>query len=170
MTEVLDSVSLKALSLDTRQEIMKMLAKRPYTSSEISKILNKHVTTITEHLSVLESSGLVRRKESANKWVYYVLTEKGEKLFKPKFYSWVVVLSLSFIVLIAGVLQIFSFSYYAAARAPEMVSSGAQEAAKTYAPAVAPIISTEIFLGIILIGLSMLGFGYLIGKASKRIF
>ena len=65
MSEVLDSKTLKALSSETRQEIIKYLSKRPYTASELSKITKKHVTTITEHLDTLEKSGLVQKKEDA---------------------------------------------------------------------------------------------------------
>ena len=59
MAEILDKKMLKALSTETRQEIIKMLLKRPYTASELSKMLNRHVTTITEHLNILEKSGLI---------------------------------------------------------------------------------------------------------------
>ena len=171
MSEVLDRASLKALSIDTRLEIMKLLAKRPHTSSELSKVLSKHVTTIGEHLSVLESSSLVRRKEDDHKWVYYILTEKGEKLFKPKFYSWVVVMSLSLVALLAGTYQMFSRNFYSYA-----ASNAAQEASKVgtvQAPipassvASVPIISTEVFIGIVLISASMIGFGYLLGKKIR---
>src|SRR3989344_4584908 len=105
MAETLDSKTLKALSSETRQEIIKYLAKRPYTASEMSKITKRHVTTITEHLDTLEKSGLVQKKEDEHKWVYYSLSGKGEKLFKPQYYSWVVVLSLSLIALMIGTQQ-----------------------------------------------------------------
>jgi len=107
MAEIIDKNVLKALSNETRQEIIKLMTKRPYTASELSKKLNKHVTTITEHLTILEKAGLVRRKDSTNKWVYYCLSEKGEKLFKPKYYSWVITLCLSVIVLFAGIYNLF---------------------------------------------------------------
>ncbi|MFH0948946.1 MAG: winged helix-turn-helix domain-containing protein [Candidatus Aenigmatarchaeota archaeon] len=94
MVETLDKETLKALSTDTRQEIIKLLSKRPYTASEISKHMAKHVTTIAEHLEVLEKSGLIKRKESENKWVYYELTGKGEKIFKPTYYTWIITISV----------------------------------------------------------------------------
>ena len=106
MPEVIDRQTIKALGIETRQDIMKMLANRPYTASEIAKIRKKHVTTIAEHLTVLEKSGLVRKKDSTNKWVYYELTERGEHLFKPQFYSWVVVLSLSIVFMFVGLLRL----------------------------------------------------------------
>src|SRR3989344_2493345 len=104
MAEVIDRQTLKALSTDTRQEITRLLSKRPYTASELAKILNKHVTTITEHLYVLEKSGVVRRKESTNKWVYYTLTDKGEKFFKP-YYTWIIALSISAVAFVVGIYE-----------------------------------------------------------------
>src|SRR3989338_8843355 len=108
MPEVLDKDTIKALSTETRQEIMKMLAKRPYTASEIAKLTKKHVTTVGEHLDVLEHTGLVKKKESTNKWVYYELTDKGEHLFKPGFYTFIVVLSVSLVLMFVGFLRIFN--------------------------------------------------------------
>ncbi|MBI5061338.1 MAG: winged helix-turn-helix transcriptional regulator [Candidatus Aenigmarchaeota archaeon] len=175
MAEILDSPSLKALSVDTRQEIMKLLVKRPYTPSELSRLLNKHVTTVGEHLALLEKSGLVRRKESSNKWVYYALTDKGEKIFKPNYYSWVVVLSLSLIAFVAGMQQMFFTAGYrlsaaqeaGKAYAPTSITPAAATDAATSAAAAAPI-GMEIYVGLILISVSMLGFGYLIAKSLKN--
>lgn len=98
MVETLDRDSLKALSTDTRQDIIKLLSERPHTSSELSKKLNKHVTTISEHLDILEDAKLIRRKDTGNKWVYYTLTDKGEKIFKPAYYTWVITLSLILVI------------------------------------------------------------------------
>ncbi|MFC2142889.1 winged helix-turn-helix domain-containing protein [Candidatus Aenigmatarchaeota archaeon] len=100
MAETLDRDSLKALSTDTRQDIVKLLSKRPYTASELSKLLKKHVTTITEHLEILEKSGLIKRKDSKNKWIYYELSNKGEKIFKPTYYTWVITLSLALVIMV----------------------------------------------------------------------
>ena len=92
MPEQLTKEELKALGAEVRQKIVKLLSKRPYTASELSKILGKHVTTIAEHLGNLERSGLIRKKDDGHKWKYYVLTSKGEKLLKPQFYSWTIML------------------------------------------------------------------------------
>lgn len=161
MTEVLDKDSLKALSADTRQEIVKLLEKRPYTASELSKKLNKHVTTVSEHLIMLEKSGLIRRKDSSNKWVYYALTNKGEKIFKPAYYSWVIVLSISILSLVFGIQQLFSTRYFIAESLQRSAEAGA-EAMTTAA------IDTGLILGIILIGIAMIGFGFLIARRLKK--
>ena len=107
MVEVIDKKILKALSVDARQEIIKKLSKRPYTASELSKLMNKHVTTVTEHLKNLEEAGLVQKKPSENKWVYYSLSSKGERLFEPKYFTWIIVLSLSFVAFVGSLGSIF---------------------------------------------------------------
>lgn len=165
MAEVLDRETLKALSTETRQEIIKMLSRRPYTASEISKILNKHVTTITEHLNTLEKSGLIKKKKTENKWVYYALSDKGERLFKPKFYSWIIVLSISVICLVVGGYQIFSESYFAAPMAERAAIDTTGELGKVATVSQADY--TGLITGIILIAVAMIGFVYLICKRKK---
>jgi DNA-binding transcriptional ArsR family regulator len=173
MPEVLDSGTIKALSTDTRQEIMKMLARRPHTASEISRITGKHVTTVTEHLDVLEKSGLVRKKESTNKWVYYELTDKGEHLFKPQFYSWIVVLSVSLVFVFAGFLRIFNSHMYMAGsqqdtvRAP-MILQEAIKNASEQAPSTAQTAAPMDYLGIGLVILGIIGIAYLICRKYRH--
>jgi len=160
MTEVLDRDSLKALSADTRQEIVKLLEKRPYTASELSRKLNKHVTTVSEHLLLLEKSGLIRRKDSGNKWIYYMLTNKGEKIFKPAYYSWVVILSISVLALVFGVQQLFS-----AGTVGESYKAPTMEQARDVALR-SP--DTGMVLGMILIIIAIIGFVYLIIKKLRK--
>lgn len=156
MADILDKQTIKALSADARQEIMKMLAKRPYTASEIAKITRKHVTTIGEHLAVLEDSGLVKKKESTNKWVYYTLTEKGEHLFKPQFYSWVVTLSISLVLLFTGFLRTFGYQTLETAEKAYDISGAP---AQSIQPVVQPALAIDT-LGMTLIILSIIGFVY----------
>src|SRR3989338_7783584 len=158
MSEVLDRQTIKALSTDARQDIMKLLAKRPHTATEIAKLKGKHVTTITEHLDTLEKSGLVRKKDGTNKWVYYILTEKGEHLFKPQFYSWVVVFSLSIVFIFVGMLRMFNTNTLAVAMAEK--SSDTLLGASVTAPMVAPIDYT----GYLLIVRGLIGIAYLVNR------
>lgn len=160
MAEVLDRSSLKALSADTRQDIIKLLGKRPHTASELSKKLNKHVTTVSEHLTTLEKSGLIRKKESTNKWVYYALTDKGERIFKPTYYSWIIILSLSVLALVFGLNQMYLMETAETLRAP----------AEDYKVVTGEdLVSTETnIIGIILIVIALIGFAYLIIKMLKN--
>jgi DNA-binding transcriptional ArsR family regulator len=165
MAEVLDRDSLKALSAGTRQDIIKLLERRPYTASELSKKLNKHVTTVSEHLIRLEKSGLISKKGSTNKWVYYELTGKGEKLFKPAYYSWVIILSLSVLALVFGLNQMYlgtaseTLSESATVQSDTEYKIGVEEGS----------VETETDIaGIILIIIALIGFAYLAIRMLKR--
>jgi DNA-binding transcriptional ArsR family regulator len=166
MSEILDSHTIKALSLEQRQGIMKMLAKRPYTASEISKATGKHVTTIGQHLDTLERAGLVRKKPG-NKWVYYELSDKGEKLFKPQFYSWVVVLSLSVVFMFVGLLKMFRTETFLYGNEMARGTAGTLESAPVVmdnalkaATIPAPAAGNE-YVGITLIVIGIIGIAYL---------
>jgi len=77
----LDRKILRALSSDTRINILKSLNIRPMTVSELSRILNLPKSTIHENLEKLIDAGLVKkRKSEGRKRVYYELTEKGRRL------------------------------------------------------------------------------------------
>jgi len=99
---------MKTLSVDTRVDILKLLDKRPMTASEIARALDKHVTTVSDHLNVLQISNLVERIERpGRKWVYYKITEKADTILHPKVYQrWVIVLSLSLLVLTVGFISL----------------------------------------------------------------
>ena len=158
MSEVLDNQALKALSTTTRQDIMKLFADRPHTASEIATKMKKHVTTVTEHIVMLEKAGLVKRRESTNKWVYYTLTDKGQKLFKPHVYSWVVMLTLSVVALISGIANVFM------AVPMERAADGAKEAlpmATTIAQnAPAAAVPLTMLIGIVLIVVAGVAISY----------
>lgn len=91
----------KTVSTDTRVDILKLLDKRQMTASELGRALNKHVTTIAEHLDVLKNSNLVERLErTGHKWIYYKLTPNASQILHPKFYyRWAVVLSISILAI-----------------------------------------------------------------------
>ncbi|MBU2099949.1 ArsR family transcriptional regulator [Candidatus Micrarchaeota archaeon] len=74
----------KALSSDTRIEIIKLLNERNYTLSEISAKLNMSSPTIKQHLETLVHSDLIEQKDEGRKWKYYCLTRKGKKIVEPE--------------------------------------------------------------------------------------
>jgi len=107
----IDRKTLKALSADTRLDILKSLGKRRKMPSELSKEMGLAASPVIEHLSRLEDAGLVRREETGHKWIYYNLTAKGESLIRPKVpMQFVIVLGLS--VMIVASVFFFSTSYY----------------------------------------------------------
>jgi len=112
----IDRKTLKALAADTRLDILKSLSHRRKMPSELSKELNLAPSTVIEHLDKLEEADLVRREETGHKWIYYNLTEKGESLVRPKIpVQFVIVLSISLIVIFAGFVYINNTSNYALA-------------------------------------------------------
>lgn len=171
MTEVLDKKAIKALSVDTRLEIVKTLAKRPYTASELAKKMKKHVTTITEHLSVLEGADLIMRKESKNKWVYYELTKKGDHLFKPNLYSWTIVFAISLAALVGG--GRFLFTTVQQTRAAETLDKAiAPTAPSAGEAAVTSIVTVPTInvLALVIMALGIAGIIYSLNKFRKRTF
>lgn len=80
----LDRDVLKALSSDTRVDILKELSSRRFMQSELASSLSLSVPTIKEHLAALEKAGLVQRHDEGRKWKYYSLTSKGKGVVEPE--------------------------------------------------------------------------------------
>ena len=80
----IDKETIKALSADTRVDILKALSERRKTPAELSKQLDLASSTIVEHLRKLEDAGLIQRMETQHKWIYYEITSKGRSLVNPK--------------------------------------------------------------------------------------
>lgn len=108
----IDRKTLKALSADTRLDILKSLGKRRKTPSELSKELNLAASTVVEHLNKLEGAGLIRKEETGHKWIYYALTKKGSSLVKPKVPTqFIIVFSLIIFVVAVGFSYYYLFNY-----------------------------------------------------------
>lgn len=115
----IDRETIKALSSDTRIEILKALSQRRYTISELSRKLGIAVPTVFEHIKKLENAELVVRKETGHKWIYYEITEKGRSIIKPKKPVYVILsLFIGVAFSVAGTFKLF-----------RIAKSGAGEAA-----------------------------------------
>jgi len=124
----IDRKTLKALAADTRLDILKSLGKRRKMPSELSRELSLAPSTVIEHLNRLEEADLVRREETGHKWIYYNLTEKGESLIKPRFpVQFILVLSISLIIIFAGFIYINYTSYSALASSTKGAGQPSQE-------------------------------------------
>jgi len=89
---------MKVVSADTRTEILKALENRQMTASELSRFLDKHVTTVSEHLDLLNRANLIERIERpGRKWIYYKLSGLGRQMLHPQPYKIILVLTLSFL-------------------------------------------------------------------------
>lgn len=102
---ILDATTFKALASRTRLNILKNLDERQKTISELAKKLDLNKATIYEHLYLLQEVGLVEKKNSENKWVYYKLTWKGIDLLHPEKKKIVVLLSISITCLVGCMLS-----------------------------------------------------------------
>jgi DNA-binding transcriptional ArsR family regulator len=108
MTKVtLDMDTFKALASDTRLDILRTLDGKKMSLKDISAATKLNKATLHEHLVKLNEAGLVKRKErEGHKWVTYKLTWKGESLLHPENTRIVVMFSITFIALWAGVIQL----------------------------------------------------------------
>ena len=73
----LDKNVIKALNSQTRIKILKALLDRQKMPTELSAELKLAGSTVVEHLKILQTSGLVLKKNTGRKWVYYELTSCG---------------------------------------------------------------------------------------------
>lgn len=87
----------KALSSETRIEIIKLLNSRNYTLSELSTKLKMSSPTIKQHLETLVHSNLIQQKDEGRKWKYYSLTRKGKKLIEPESHNVMILLGATIV-------------------------------------------------------------------------
>jgi len=98
----------KALASDTRLEILRVLDGKKMGLNDICKATNLNKATLHEHLGKLHEAGLVKKHErTGHKWVYYQLSWKGESLLHPENTRIVVLFSTTFILLLAGLIQMY---------------------------------------------------------------
>ena len=104
---LIDKETLKAIAVDTRLNILKLLLKKKYTLSDIAGILELGVSTIKEHLDILLKAGLIKKEDTERKWKYYSLSFKGKRLIEPREIK---VLFAFITTLIAAVGMVFVFA------------------------------------------------------------
>lgn len=81
---VLDKDTFKALSVESRINILKLLTTRNHTLTEIAESLELSNSTVKEHLDVMVKADLVKQIDSGHKWKYYKLSFKGKNFIQPK--------------------------------------------------------------------------------------
>ncbi|MCK4634355.1 MAG: winged helix-turn-helix transcriptional regulator [Candidatus Aenigmarchaeota archaeon] len=95
--------TIKALSSDTRLEILKILVRRRKIAADISKQLKMAPSTVNEHMKILEEAGLIQRKNTGHKWIYFEVTEQGRNLVQPKSpMQFVLILTLGIVMMFIG--------------------------------------------------------------------
>ncbi len=104
----LDEELLKVLSSDTRREILRLLAERRMTGSELANRLGLGKPAVAEHLKRLTDVELIVRLDDPDrKWVYYELSPRGRSLLEPQRVRFYLVLGIAAIALALGVALAF---------------------------------------------------------------
>ena len=110
---IVDRDVLKALSADTRMDILKVLAEGKRMPSWVARKLGKSDATIVEHLKAMERAGLVQRTSApGKKWVFYSLSERGEGIVGGKSRKLVIVIALALFVVLAGPAMMARYQAY----------------------------------------------------------
>jgi len=79
----LDRETFKALAVDSRVKILRILDDRQHTLTDLAQELDMAPSTIKEHLDTLVAAGLIKQVDKGMKWKYYRLTSKGKELLNP---------------------------------------------------------------------------------------
>lgn len=106
----LDGPTLEVLASNTRRDLLKALDKRRKTLTELSDEAGIKKPAVLNHLTRLIEAGLVFRKASHNKFVYYELSKKGKSLTKSDSKAKIMVLLGSGIVTFsAGIIELYGY-------------------------------------------------------------
>jgi ArsR family transcriptional regulator len=106
----LDKRIIGALASETRIDILKKIDSGPMTLSKLTDELNISKSTVHEHLTILIESGLVKKVNRDNKWVYYELTDKGMEILHPhKMTKIIVLLSVAILSFVVGIVGLYWF-------------------------------------------------------------
>ncbi|MCP4648364.1 MAG: winged helix-turn-helix transcriptional regulator [bacterium] len=98
----LDRRSFEALAADSRVRILKSLAQRRKTLTELAKELGLSNSTMKEHLDVLVRAGLIIQRDEGRKWKYYDLTRKGQGIVNPYPTKVLIMLAVSLLLVIGS--------------------------------------------------------------------
>jgi DNA-binding transcriptional ArsR family regulator len=105
----LDKKMFEVLSSDTRRKILVELKTHPLTVTDLSRIIGIQKSAVFEHLQILTDVGLVYKKDSDNKFVYYDLTENGKAIIDQDSnpgYKIYIILTSSIVSLAVGFLGV----------------------------------------------------------------
>lgn len=107
---IIDVEIFKALSSETRLNILRKLHNNRMNVTELSSSVGIKKSTLLSHLEKLQENGLVNRyKRDGRKWVYYELTDKGLHLVDPKDKKYLIIVSLTIITFFSGLASLIHF-------------------------------------------------------------
>lgn len=102
----LDKAAFKALASDTRVSVLKQLAQRRKTLTELSAALGLAPSTLKEHLDALRAADLIVLRDDGHKWKYYELTRKGRAVLNPAERKVLILLAVSLLAAVAFGVQL----------------------------------------------------------------
>jgi DNA-binding transcriptional ArsR family regulator len=104
----LDRETFKALSADTRIDILKRLQAHKLTLTDLSQQMGMSPSTVSEHLERLVEVGLILQEDKGMKWKYYRLTDKGRNILSPQETKVWILLGTTLLMLMAASLSMFA--------------------------------------------------------------
>jgi DNA-binding transcriptional ArsR family regulator len=104
----LDRETFKALAVDSRVKILRILDDRQQTLTDLSEELQMAPSTIKEHLDTLVSAGLIQQIDKGMKWKYYRLTSKGKEIINPYEKKVLIMLATFILAAMASAYVLFS--------------------------------------------------------------
>jgi len=105
---ILNRDIFRILASTKRIAILKNLAHKKMTISELSRDLHIAKSTVHEHLALMTDVGLVIPGPDVHRWKYYEITPKGSLLLEPGIsMKFVLILSTSGFVGVAGSVAAF---------------------------------------------------------------
>ena len=165
----IDKSTIKALASETRLGILKQLTSRRMMPSELSKRLGMSPSTVSDHLKILESANLIKRKDTGHKWIYYELTNKsqlvlGERMSYESPIKFVLGAAIGLVFVITGILNSITVftGRVVETTAPLLESGGqalgtAEEASRELSqPAVSLVTALDVSAILIVIGLAII--------------
>ncbi|MFB6193160.1 MAG: winged helix-turn-helix domain-containing protein [Candidatus Nanohaloarchaea archaeon] len=169
----LDFKTVKALSSPTRIKILNQVLEKEYTPTSLSKEVGKSKSTVSSHLSKLESSGLIEKEaEEGRKRVVYRPTEKGKAIVREKEKKVKFSIVSSTVTGIAGVglagSTLIENGEKGQVAGAMMQSMDAMEAGKTAASGGSPE-NVLLFLGLgfLTVSISSIIYGFLINELGE---
>jgi DNA-binding transcriptional ArsR family regulator len=130
---LIDKETLKAIAVDTRLNILKLLAKKKYTLSELAQALGLGSSTILEHMEHLLGAELVEKEQTDRKWKFYSITLKGRRFVEPREIKVLFMFALSTVGAIAAAVW-FAMKASVIEKAPILMAKTADEGLLAAAP------------------------------------
>jgi DNA-binding transcriptional ArsR family regulator len=147
----LDRETFKALAADTRVDMLKKLAERKLTLTDLSNEMGMSPSTIKEHLDRLVEAGLIEPDDRGMKWKYYRLTSKGRNIVSPNETKVWILLGTTILILAASTLSLSAkmaayvqSSQVMSQAAPTVAGYAAPEAAENDATSPAPLLMSAV--------------------------